>query len=177
MRSIFFALAALALAATAALWSEGPGVAGAGGVRTRDGGPEADPRQASEVAADADAAESETSASAADAEDGALENESAQPASIPDPLATDGDPVGGPEPGAASDDAGEGEPFETLQLAAPAPFPEEASPGAGVTPPEGAADRDGAHASAGSRGSAPFDPEWSAALVRRLLALHRTLSE
>jgi hypothetical protein len=177
MRLIFFALAALALAATAALWSEGAGVAGAGAVRARDGGPEADPRQASQVAAEDDPAEAETGAGAADAEGGALENESARPASAPDPLATEGDPVGGPEPGAASGNAGEGGPFETLHLAEPAPFPEEASPGAGVAPPKGAAARDGEHASAGSRGSAPFDPEWSAALVRRLLALHRTLSE
>jgi hypothetical protein len=68
--------------------------------------------------------------------------------------------------------------LETLQLALPAPFPEEAAPsGAAATPPEGVATRHGERAEAGSRERAPFDPEWSAALVRRLLALHRTLSE
>jgi hypothetical protein len=173
MRAIFFALAALALATAAALWSDGAGVASGGGVAA----PETTSPDAPEVVRDTAPLAPEAVAGAAGAPVESLEAGNHGVESLPAPPAADADPIAASGPRSASGAAADVVPLETLQLAEPAPFPEEASPDAAVTPPEGVATRHGERAEAGSRESAPFDPEWSAALVRRLLALHRTLSE
>lgn len=177
MRGIFFVLGALVLAAATALWSDRAGVASGRAVSARAVATETTSPDAPEVARDTaaplpDPVAGATGAPVESLEAGNLRVESppAEPAAAADPVAASG-------PGSASGAAADGVPLETLQLAEPAPFHEEASPGATAIPPEDVATRHGERAEAGSRENAPFDPEWSAALVRRLLALHRTLSE
>jgi hypothetical protein len=174
MRVIFFALAALALAAAAALWSDGAGVASG----DRGAASEKISADAPEIVREPASPAPDTVAGAAGAPVAALEAGNHRAESLPAPPAADADPVAASGPGRASGEAADVAALETLQLVLPAPFPEEAVPsGAAATPPEDVATRHGERAEAGSREAAPFDPEWSAALVRRLLALHRTLSE
>ena len=177
MRWIFFALAALTLGAVAALWSEGGDVAAGGAVSAKVGVPEATSARTSEVAGAPEAPASKSLAGDQEEPDAALEDAGAGIVPPPGPPASEAETVVPSGRGSVARVPADEAPPETLQLAERAPFPGEVSSRVAGLPPEDvqAQRSDGAHVA--SRERAPFDPEWSAALVRRLLALHRTLSE
>ena len=174
MRVIFFVLAALVLAAVAAQWSEGVRVAGDGGASLRS---EVSERASSVALESVPDVAPRSPQSGADAPEASQRVEASEAASRPPPLVPGGDPVGSSEAGPPPENDVDAAPVETVLLAEPAAFPEEVPPAADSAGPEEVATTQGERARVRSRESAPFDPDWSAALVRRLLALHRTLSE